>query len=247
MEKVVIVTGASGGLGSEIARRFGTTGAKVVVSGRSQKTIEGLASEINKGSGQSFAYQADVRNYEELKGMIEKTVKRWNRIDVFVNAAGGSLSMLTKKNNNSLLEHSEEEWDLVVDTNLKGAFNCLRAVAPQMIKQREGHIVLVASGSGLRPGKLISSYAAAKAGVFGLMRAAAREFGEYNVKVNAVNPGLITHNLHVLGGITPEYYVAETMLGRLSTPEIFAGFVVYLSQVTSVSGQTFNLDSRVLF
>ena len=152
--------------------------------------------------------------------------------------------------NKLLLEHSDEEWDLVVDTNLKGTYNCLRAVAPQMIKQKEGHIILVSSGQGLRPGPKLSSYAAAKAGVLGLMKAAASEFGEYNIKVNAVIPGLIPHQLLALGGFVPDYvkrYRDETTLGRLSTPEDFADFIVCLSQMNNVSGQTFSLDSRILF
>lgn len=252
MEKVVIVTGAAGGLGSEVAKRFGAAGAKVVANDISwaQKATEELASEINKGPGQCLAYLADVRSYEELKKMVAETVRRWNRIDVVVNAAGGTLAMLTKKENKILLEHSEEEWALVVDTNLKGTFNCLKAVAPQMIKQREGHIILISSGQGIKPGTLLSSYAAAKAGVIGLMKAAAREFGDYNIKVNAVNPGFIPHKLLATGGFASDRvvrYTSETMLGRLSTPEDFADFVVYLSQTNNISGQTFNLDSRVLY
>lgn len=139
MGKVVIVTGAGGGLGSEISRRFGTTGAKVVLDDipSAQNRIEMLSNEINKGPGQSFAYQADVRIYEELMVMVEETVKRWGRIDVVVNTAGGNIEMLTKTKSKSLLEHSEQEWDLVIDVNLKGSFNCIKAVAPQMIKQKE--------------------------------------------------------------------------------------------------------------
>jgi len=249
MKKVVIVTGAGGGLGSEISRRFGATGAKVVLDDIpiAQNRIEMLSNEINKGPGQSFAYQADVRNYEELKVMVEETVKKWGRIDVIVNSAGGNLEMLTKTKSKSLLDHSEEEWDLVIDVNLKGSFNCIKAVAPQMIKQRDGYIILVSSGTGIRPRKLMSSYAAAKSGVNGLMKAAARELGEYNIKVNAVNPGLITHGLLDQNASRPEAYISETMLGRLSNPQDFADFVVYLSQKNNISGQIFNLDSRVLF
>lgn len=248
MGKVVIVTGAAGGLGSEIARRFGADGSKVVVSyAKAQAMAEEIAGEINRGPGQSFTYQADVRHYEELKGMVEETVKRWGRIDVVVNAGGGTLAALTKKENKLLLDHSEEDWDLVINVNLKGSFNVLRAVAPQMMKQRDGHIILISSGTGLKPGKLLSSYAAAKSGVNGLMKAAAREFGEYNIKVNAVNPGLITHEQLVLGGINPEGYISETMLGRLSNPKDLADFVVYISQKDNISGQIFNMDSRVLF
>jgi 3-oxoacyl-[acyl-carrier protein] reductase len=249
MGKVVIITGATGGLGSEIAKKFGRTGAYVVLSDlpNVQNEMDKLANEINKGPGQSFTYQVDVRHYEELKRMAEETIKRWGRIDTVINTAGGTLAMLTKGENKSLLEHSEEEWDFVLDVNLKGSFNSLRAVAPQMVKQGDGHIILIASGSGIKPGKLMSSYAAAKAGVFGLMKAAAREFGEYNIKVNAINPGLIMHKQMTLGGLSSEAYINDTMLLRLSHPEEVADFIVYLSQRNNISGQIFNLDSKVLF
>jgi 3-oxoacyl-[acyl-carrier protein] reductase len=242
-----IVTGAAGGLGSVISRKLGAIGASVTLTDVAQEAINELAEEINKGPGQSFAYRADILEYEEMKAVVEGTVKKWGGIDVFVHAAGGTLSMLTKKENKLLLDHTEEEWDLVVDVNLKGSFNCVRAVAPQMVKQKDGHIILVSSGTGIRPGTLVSSYAAAKAGVFGLTKAAARELGEYNVKVNAVNPGLITHEKLSLGGIMAEGYITETMLGRLSEPEDLADLVIFLAQRNNLSGQIFNNDSRVLF
>jgi 3-oxoacyl-[acyl-carrier protein] reductase len=115
-----------------------------------------------------------------------------------------------------------------------------------MIKQREGHIILISTGIGLRPRKLMSSYAAAKAGVFGLMKAAALELGEYNIKVNAVNPGLIIHESLPAGAVS-EGYISETMLGRLSKGQDLADFLVYLSHMNNISGQIINLDSRVFF
>jgi 3-oxoacyl-[acyl-carrier protein] reductase len=254
MEKVVIVTGATGGLGSATVRRFGTAGAKLVLCDLpvAKERMDKLSEEINKGPGQAFAYQADVRKFEEMEGMVKETVKKWGRIDVVVNTAGGTYSMLTRKGEKRLLEHTEEIWDLVVDINLKGSFNCIKAVVPQMIKQKDGHIILVSSGSGLRPGKLMASYAAAKGGVFGLMKAAANEFGEYNIKVNAVTPGFIAHwkgeeLQQVLGGYNPENYMRETMLGRNATPEDLADLVFFVSQTKNISGQIFNNDSRILF
>lgn len=214
-----------------------------------QTAAKKLVSEINNGQGEAFAYQADVRNYEELAAMVEETVRRWDRVDIMVDFAGGSLAMLTKNKNKLLVDHSEEDWNLLVDINLKGSFNCLRAIAPQMIKQRDGHVILVASGQGLRPTKSMSIYAAAKAGVIGLMRAAALELGEYNIKVNAVCPGLIIHEqLHGDPRVQiREVYMDQTMLHRLSNPEDFADWVVFLSQKNNVSGQIYNLDSRVFF
>jgi 3-oxoacyl-[acyl-carrier protein] reductase len=249
MEKVVIVTGAAGGLGSEIVRGFGKTGARLVVSDlpKAQIAMENLCNEINKGPGQSFAYPADVCKYEELRGMVEEVVKMWGRIDIVVNVAGGTLGMLTKKENKLLLDHSEEEWDLVLDVNLKGSFNCIKAVAPQMIKQKDGHIILIASGQGIKPAKRTSSYAAAKAGVLGLMKAAARELGEYNIRVNAVNPGATIHKSTVPGRVNLEGYINETMLGRLSNAGDLADLLIFLSMRNNISGQILNNDSRVLF
>ncbi|MBI2860437.1 MAG: SDR family NAD(P)-dependent oxidoreductase [Chloroflexi bacterium] len=236
MDRVVIVTGATGKLGPEIARRFGATGAKVVVNDNRQSSelAEGLAAEINKGPGKCFAYKADVRRYEDWQGMVEETLRRLNRIDVVVNLAGGNLGKLTGKENKLLLDHNEEDWDLVIDVNLKGTFNCLRAVAPQMIKQREGHFILISSLQGVKPRALVSSYSAAKAGVFGLMKAAALEFGQYNIKVNAVNPG----------GETP-VTKKDCVLGRFSTQGDLADFIVYLSQTDNISGQTFHVGNRI--
>jgi NAD(P)-dependent dehydrogenase (short-subunit alcohol dehydrogenase family) len=121
-----------------------------------------------------------------------------------------------------------------------------------MIKQKDGHIILVSSGSALRPGRLMSSYSAAKAGVLALMKAAANEFGEYNVKVNGVLPGFIAHWKgeeleQVLGGYKPDYYMRETMLNRNAVPDDLAELVFFISETKNVSGQTYNNDSRLLF
>ena len=247
MEKVAIITGATGGLGSEVARRFASAGVRVVVNGRNEAKARELVRQINQESGQAIMHLADVRNYEQLKAMVEETVNKWSSVDVLVNCAGGSLSMLTHSQNKTIIEQSDEEWDMVLDVNLKGSFNCIRAVAPQMIKQKDGHIILVSSGSALRPAKQQSSYAAAKAGIFGLMKGAARELGEYNIKVNAVTPGMILHDNMDLGGYNADGYIAETMLGRTSNTQDFASFILFLSQKNNISGQTFNLDSRLLF
>lgn len=252
MEKVVVVTGAAGGLGSAIVKRFGASEAKIVLCDlpKARDAMKKLSQEV--GTEKCFAFEADVRKYEDLKRMVEETVKKWDRVDVVVNTAGGTYSMLTRQGEKLLLEHTEEMWDLVVDTNLKGTFNCIKAVAPQMMKQKDGHIILISSGSGIRPSKMLSSYAAAKAGVFGLMKAAAHEFGQYNIKVNAVNPGFIPHwegeeLKQVLGGFNPENYTKETLLGRNSAPEDLGDIVFYISQKDNVSGQIFNNDNRILF
>ncbi len=245
MDKVVIVTGASGGLGSAVAKRFGKAGAKVVVHyNRSGKDPENTAKEINSSSGEAFTCQADVRNFTQVKEMVDRTIARWSRIDVLVNAAGGPFGVWQP-----LYQTDEELWDLVVDSNLKGTFNCIKAVLPQMIEQRDGHIINLSSGAALLGVKGRASYGAAKAGVLGLTKAVAMEVGEYNIKVNALCPGLILHG-RMLAKYPPDREQAiknENLLHRTGTPEEFADFVFHLSTMNNISGQTINLDSRIIF
>lgn len=174
---------------------------------------------------------------------------RWGRVDALVNTAGGSLAQLSGGPDKLVTELDDADYDLVIDVNLRGSFHCVRAAGRQMAAQREGHIILVASGSGLRPGGSSAAYAAAKAGVIGLMKGAAKDLGPFNVRVNAVNPGLIPHERMpaVAAGRFLDSYKQETMLGRFSTAEEFARLVAFLATATHLSGQVINLDSRVFF
>ena len=251
MSKVVIVTGGSGGLGGEIGIRFGLTGARVVINDIAYlDDAEELAKKINKSGGEAFVYEADVCNYEQVKGMVEATLARWERIDVLVNNAGGATRWLGSKGH-LVTEMDKAVWQKVVDVNLTGQFICIKAVAPQMIKQRQGHIINVSSGTGLTGRKGFSPYAAAKAGVIGLTKTVARELGDHNVKVNAVCPGRIVHERAVKEGTgsreTLEPLIKDNVLHRTGSAQEFAEFVVHLSGMENISGQTLNLDSRILF
>ncbi len=249
MSKVVIVTGGSGGIGGEIAIRFGLNGAKVVVNDIAYlDNAEGVAKKINESGGEAFVYEADVCNYEQVKAMVEATLDRWGRVDVLVNNAGGGRRWLGQ--GQLVTEIEEMVWDKVVNVNLKGTFLCIKAVMPQMIKQREGHIINVSSGLGLRGAKGLSAYAAAKAGVFGLTKSVARELGDHNIKVNAVCPGRILHERTVRESRATQKGLdqMENLLHRTTeSAQEFAEFVVHLSSMENISGQTFNLDSRILF
>lgn len=249
MSKVVIVTGGSGGIGGEIAIRFGLNGAKVVVNDIAYlDDAEGVAKKINESGGEAFVYEADVCNYEQVKAMVEATLDRWGRVDVLVNNAGGGRRWLGQ--GQLVTEIEEMVWDKVVNVNLKGTFLCIKAVMPQMIKQREGHIINVSSGLGLRGAKGLSAYAAAKAGVFGLTKSVARELGDHNIKVNAVCPGRILHERTVRESRATQKGLdqMENLLHRTTgSAQEFAEFVVHLSSMENISGQTFNLDSRILF
>ena len=246
MAKVVIVTGASGGLGGAIAVQFAVTGASVLVHYHSNRNdAEKVISKISNNGGVALAYQADVRDFGEVRAMSEFVLAKWNAIDVLVNCAGGAAHNLGGKNQ-LIVDLDEDMWDQVIDLNLKGPFLCMKAIAPQMIKQKSGHIINVGSGTGQKGRSGRSPYAAAKSGLLGLTKTAALELGEHNIKVNTVFPGRTSHERWTREGRKPG--TTESVLGRVSgSPEEFANFVVHLSTMENVSGQTLNLDGRILF
>jgi 3-oxoacyl-[acyl-carrier protein] reductase len=246
---VTIVTGATGGLGSALVTELASRGAKLCVTDRPEADLASVRAVAESLGAVAIAAPADIRDPTQVEAVAKECVAELGSIEALVNVAGGSYAMLTGQAEKAVWDLSDENWALVIETNLTGAFNWLRAVSPTMRAARSGTIVLVASGSGLRPGPRMAAYAAAKAGVVGLMKAAARDLGPDGVRVNAVNPGLIVH-----GGV-PETAVSEeaaesvrrdTTLGRLPEPEHFARFVADLLRHDSISGQVLNLDSRMV-
>ncbi|MBI5198531.1 MAG: SDR family NAD(P)-dependent oxidoreductase [Nitrospirae bacterium] len=241
MEKVVIITGASRGLGKGLALKFGKNGKRVLVNYKERKEgAEEVAEEINKGGGEAITFRADVRETEKVKEMVDLVIKEWGRIDILINNAGIVKDQL-------LIKISEEVWDEVIETNLKGPFNMIRAVSKVMIKQKEGHIINISSISGIKGRAGQASYAASKAGLIGLTKTAAIELGRYNIKVNAVLPGLLmTDMVHSSRFTVLGSQLKESVLERFSDIERVADFICNLSEIDSVSGQVFNLDSRVV-
>jgi 3-oxoacyl-[acyl-carrier protein] reductase len=172
--------------------------------------------------------------------MIDKTLQRWGKVDVLINNAGMTRDALAMRMN-------DEDWDSVMDTNLKGPFLCMRAVSRAMMKQRSGHIISIASIAGVRGREGQANYAASKAGLIGLTKSAAKELGSSNIQVNCVLPGYLPTDM---GTAAPEnvlaHVISETTLGRTSNSAEVAAFIYHLSLMKNVSGQVFNLDSRVL-
>ena len=239
--RVIIVTGASRGLGRTIALRFGLAGARVVVNYLERhRDAVAVADSITNRGGEALAIQADVRQGVETDAMIDAAMKRWGTVDVLVNNAGITRDGLA-------VRMSEQEWDDVLSTNLTGPFHCIRAVSRAMMRRRSGHIISLASLTGLQGRAGQANYSAAKAGLVGLTRSTAKELGGFNIKVNAVLPGFLgTEMGNSVSSAVLDRIIEENALGRSSTQEEVADFIYYLSLMHHVSGQVFNLDSRIL-
>lgn len=240
-KRVVIVTGASRGLGREIAVRFGRAGERVVVNYITRGSdAQAVVEEIARLGGEAVPLQADVKVYAEVEAMIKSTENRFGAVDVLINNAG-----ITK--DGLLVRLTDQDWDAVVDTNLKGPFLCIRAASKTMSKKHSGHIINIASISGAQGREGQANYSASKAGLIGLTKACARELGRFNVRVNAVMPGYIPGDMG--GQVSDRIHqriLKENALGRISNPEEVADFIYHLSLMSNVSGQIFNLDSRIV-
>jgi 3-oxoacyl-[acyl-carrier protein] reductase len=240
-KQVVIITGASRGLGREIALKFGKAGDRVVVNYMSHgQDAATVVDEILRAGGEAISFKADVRIAEEVEAMFDETMKRWGTLEVLVNNAGITKDLL-------ILRMTEQDWDSVMDTNLTGAFHCVRAASRIMSGQRKGHIINISSIVGVQGRTGQASYAASKAGLLGLTKAAARELGVFNIKVNAVLPGYLPTGMgEKVSDAILERVLQENALNRVSDPHEVAEFIHHLSLMNNVSGQIFNLDSRIL-
>lgn len=234
---VCIVTGSSRGLGRVTALALGRKGHQVVIHYRDKaKDAEEAGSQIKE----SLALRADVRNFREVKALTEEAVKKWGRVDVLINNAGITKEAL-------LIKTSEEDFDDVVDTNLKGPFNFIRSAAPYMIKQKSGHIINVSSIAGLKGKAGLSAYSASKAGLIGLTLSTAKELSRYNITANAVLPGYMLTNMGADSTEgAKETALKDSLVKKFSEPEKVAEFICYLTETSGITGQVFNLDSRII-
>ena len=239
MTKVALVTGASRGIGRSIALQLAEEGYNVVVNyaGNKEKA-EAVVAEIQAKGLESMAIQANVANGDEVKAMIKDVVKTFGSIDVLVNNAG-----ITR--DNLLMRMKEHEWDDVVDTNLKGVFNCIQKVTPQMLKQRHGRIINLTSVVGAvgNPGQI--NYVASKAGVIGMTKTAARELASRNITVNAVAPGFIVSDMtDALSDDLKETMKGQIPLGRFGQDTDIAHTVAFLASdnASYITGQTIHVN-----
>ena len=238
-DKVAIVTGGSRGIGRAIALRFAAGGAKVVVNYHSNEAAANqVVEQVRAGGGEAIAVQADVSQPAQAQALVDAAQKAFGRVDILVNNAGTTRDTL-------IMRMSEEDWDLVLDTNLKGTFNCIKAATRPMMRQRYGRIVNVTSVSGLSGNAGQANYASAKAGLVGLTKTVAKELGSRNITCNAVAPGYVPTDL--TGTLPPELVeqaIQRAILGRAGTAEDIAAAVTFLASddASFITGQVLTVD-----
>lgn len=237
-DKVAIVTGASRGIGRLIAIALAGQGAKVVVSARNLEALQNLATEIKAQGGDALAVAGDVVIEDDANNLIKQAVAAYGQVNILINNAGITRDGL-------LLRMKDADWDAVLDTNLKGAFHCIRAVAKFMCKQRSGRIINISSvvGEMGNPGQ--ANYCASKAGLLGLTKSVARELARRNVTVNAITPGfIVTDMTDDLTDSARETLTEQIPLGRLGEAEDVANAVLFLAsdQSAYITGQVLGVN-----
>jgi 3-oxoacyl-[acyl-carrier protein] reductase len=237
-DKVVIVTGASRGIGRSLALNMAAQGAKLVLSARNAEALAQLVIEIQAAGGAAVAVAGDVSSATAANELVDAGLQAFGRIDVLVNNAGITRDAL-------LLRMKDEDWDDVLNINLKGAFLCTRAAAKVMSKQRYGRIINISSvvGEMGNPGQ--ANYCASKAGLLGLTKSVARELARRNVTVNAITPGfIVTDMTEALPEKAREELAAQIPLGRLGSADDIAHAVIFLAsdQAGYITGQTLGVN-----
>jgi len=241
-DKVVVVTGASKGIGRRIAEEFSRLGATTVLLSRTESALIEVKDGILRNNGKAVSYACDVSSFEQFSSVIAEVLKELGTIDILVNNAG-----ITR--DNLIMRLKNQDWDQVVDINLKGVFNGIKAVTRPMMKSRSGSIINITSVVGQIGNAGQSNYAAAKAGVIGLTKSAAKELSSRNITVNAVAPGYIqTEMTENLGDSIKENLLNSIPLSRLGSTQDVADLVLFLASdhARYITGQTLNVDGGMV-
>lgn len=238
-DKIAVVTGASRGIGREIAKTLASKGAVVIVNyNGSTAKAEEVVKEIEEAGGRAEAMQCNVSDFESAGEMLSAVVKKYGRVDILVNNAGITRDGL-------LMKMIEADFDAVMDTNLKGAFNCMQHVSRQMLKQRSGRIINMASVVGLMGNAGQANYGASKAGLIGMTKCVARELASRGITCNAVAPGfIVTEMTDVLSDAVKEAMVAQIPLKKFGTTQDVAKTVAFLASddASYITGQVISVD-----
>ncbi|MTK11731.1 MAG: 3-oxoacyl-[acyl-carrier-protein] reductase [Clostridiaceae bacterium] len=241
--KTAIVTGASRGIGKAIAVKLAELGANLVLNYRSDsKSVEDVIKEIESKGSKAIAVQGDVSVFSDAENIVKKAVEVFGSLDILINNAG-----ITK--DGLVLRMKEEDFDKVIDVNLKGAFNCIRHAAPVMVKQKGGKIVNISSVVGVTGNAGQINYSAAKAGIIGVTKSAARELASRGINVNAVAPGFIqTDMTEVLSDKVKESTLNSIPLKRFGSAQDIANMVAFLVSPSAdyITGQVINVDGGMV-
>ena len=237
-EKVAIITGSSRGIGKEIALELARNGANIVISDINLDEAQKTALEIQVLGSKAIAVKANVAISGDVEEMISIVLKEFGRIDILVNNAGITRDTL-------LMRMKEEDWDAVIDVNLKGSFNCIKSVSKPMMKQRYGKIINISSVVGLMGNAGQINYSASKAGLLGMTKTAARELATRNITVNAVAPGYIeTEMTKALPDEVKQKFMENIPLQKLGSTSDIAKAVLFLASPSAdyITGQTINVN-----
>jgi 3-oxoacyl-[acyl-carrier protein] reductase len=240
MKRVAVITGGSRGIGRAICSRIAGHDTAICFnySGKDNTDAEGTTRLIEEAGGTPFSMRVNVTSQPDVQGFFNTIVEKWGRVDILVNNAGITMDGL-------LVRMKEDQWDRVLAINLKGAFNCMQAVAKTMMKQREGRIINITSVVGVMGNAGQANYVASKAGLIGLTKTAARELAPRGVTVNAVAPGFIDTAMTVgLPQKAKDAMLAQVPLGRMGQPEEVAEAVAFLAsdQAAYITGQVIHVN-----
>ena len=241
--KTAVITGSGRGIGKSIALKLASHGANIVINDiPSSDYADETCEEAKKLGVECIVVKGDVRNTEDVQKLVSETMDKFGHIDIFVNNAGITRDGL-------MIRMSEDDWDLVMDINLKGAFNCIKAVARPIMKQRSGAIINMASIVGVMGNPGQANYVASKAGLIGLTKTTAKEFASRGIRCNAVAPGFIRSAMtDVLSDDVKKKYLDSIPLGEFGETENIADVVAFLASDMSkyVTGQVINVDGGLV-